>query len=226
MTTTLIAILSGLAAGVAHVFAGPDHLAAVAPLAIDHKQKPIKAGLFWGIGHSRGVWILAIAAILLRDALPLDWLSSWSERIVGIVLIGIGLWAIRKAMSVKVHTHVHEHDGMPHAHIHVHEEGMEHHEHSKHAHEHRALGIGMLHGFAGTSHLMGVLPALMLPSRLSAVLYVFAFGLGSIGGMSIFTWTVGRLAGRLNGSGQHATKYLFYGSGITAIAIGCFWLTM
>ncbi|GJM26280.1 MAG: hydantoin utilization protein A [Phycisphaerae bacterium] len=213
-------------AGFAHVFAGPDHLAAVAPLAIDQKQKPLSAGLFWGIGHSSGVWILALAAILLRDALPLDWLSSWSERIVGVVLIAVGLWAIRKALSVKVHSHIHEHDGVAHAHIHVHEEGLKQHDHIDHAHKHRAMGIGMLHGFAGTSHLLGVIPALMLPSRLSAVLYVIAFGVGSIGGMSIFTWMVGRLAGRFNGSGQRATQCLFYGSGLTAIVVGCFWLAM
>ncbi len=231
MMTTLITILTGLAAGAAHVFAGPDHLAAVAPLAVDQRKTPVRTGFFWGIGHSGGVWILALAAIILRDALPLDWLSSWSERIVGIVLIAVGLWAIRKAMSVKIHSHVHEHDGVVHAHIHVHEEGVhkhEHgdHEHIAHKHEHRALGIGLLHGFAGTSHLIGVLPALALPTRWAAVIYVVAFGIGSIAGMTIFSWTVGRLAGRIGATNEKGSKYLFWGSGLAAIAVGCFWLTL
>ncbi len=226
MITTLITILTGLAAGAAHVFAGPDHLAAVAPLAVDQKRTPVRTGLFWGIGHSGGVWILALAAIIMRDALPLDWLSSWSERIVGIVLIAVGLWAIRKAMSVKIHSHVHEHDGEVHAHIHVHGDGVHEHDQVEHKHEHRALGIGLLHGFAGTSHLIGVLPALALPTRWAAVTYVIAFGIGSIAGMTVFSWTVGRIAGRIGGTNERGSKYLFYTSGLAAIAVGCFWLTL
>ena len=42
------AVLTGLAAGGTHVVTGPDHMAAVAPLAIDSKRKSWKAGLMWG----------------------------------------------------------------------------------------------------------------------------------------------------------------------------------
>ncbi len=221
----LSALATGLIAGCAHVFAGPDHLAAVAPLAMDQRRNPVAAGLFWGIGHSSGVWVLALIALLLRDILPLDWFSSWSERIVGVVLIGVGLWAIRKAVSMRIHTHVHEHDGVTHAHVHVHQSGLSQHDELDHSHNHKALGIGLLHGFAGTSHLLGVLPALMLPTRLGAVMYVLAFGIGSVCGMSAFTWIVGRMANHLGGSNGRASQCLFIGSGVAAIAIGCFWLT-
>ncbi|NOX59580.1 MAG: nickel transporter [Planctomycetes bacterium] len=223
---TLSALVSGLIAGTAHVFAGPDHLAAVAPLALEKRRSPLVTGLLWGVGHSGGFWSLAIVAILLRDALPLEWLSSWSERLVGVVLIGIGLWTIKKALSIRIHTHVHKHDGVVHGHVHVHEAGMDGHDRVAHSHDHRALGIGLLHGVAGTSHILGILPALMLPSGLAAIAYVVGFGLGSICGMSAFSWLIGRMAVRVARTHRRASQFLFVGSGVAAIAIGFFWLTV
>lgn len=222
------AILTGLLAGCGHVFAGPDHLAAVAPLAIDARRRTWLTGLLWGAGHSGGVWMLAAVALLLREGLPIDLISSWSERMVGGVLIAIGVWGLWRSLPARVHTHVHLHDGRPHAHIHVHaapaEQGVEPHEHASHAHTHSALGIGLLHGLAGTSHLLGVLPALLLPTRAAAVAYVGGFGFGAIGAMTLFAWVVGDIARRLNGRGQRAFRGLLMGSCVAAIGVGIFWI--
>ena len=60
----MFAFFAGLAAGLLHVFSGPDHLAAVAPLAADERSRPQwRAGLQWGLGHTVGV--LLIAGLLL-----------------------------------------------------------------------------------------------------------------------------------------------------------------
>ena len=40
--------------------------------------------------------------------------------------------------------------------------------------------MGVLHGVAGTSHFLGVLPALAMPTRAAALVYIAAFGGGSI----------------------------------------------
>jgi hydrogenase/urease accessory protein HupE len=85
------AIVAGLSAGAIHVLAGPDHLAAVAPLAAERDKRPWTAGLLWGLGHAGGVVVVGVAALLLREVLPLDRLSGWSERLVGLVLIAIGV---------------------------------------------------------------------------------------------------------------------------------------
>ena len=61
-----------------------------------------------------------LAALLLRELLPIDALSSWSERLVGVALIAVGLWGVRRATQLEVHQHVHVHEASTHAHIHVH----------------------------------------------------------------------------------------------------------
>lgn len=220
---TLLAVLTGLFAGTAHVLSGPDHLAAVAPLAVDQRGRTWRVGLLWGIGHSSGVWLLALLALVFREAIPIDLLSTWGERLVGFVLIGVGLWGLRRLVGTHVHSHVHEHDGHRHMHIHVHDHPPEEDHPVEHSHSHSAFGIGTLHGLAGTSHLLGVLPALLLPSRISATAYVIAYGIGSIAAMTAFSWIMGLVASRLDRFGNRAYRLLLTGSCTAAIVIGCYW---
>ena len=48
MMDTTFPLTAGLIASILHVIAGPDHLAAVAPFAIESKRKAWKIGLFLG----------------------------------------------------------------------------------------------------------------------------------------------------------------------------------
>ena len=93
------AFFAGLAAGLLHVFSGPDHLAAVAPLALsenssrDARQVRVEGwlvGLQWGVGHTAGVLLIATPLLFLKEQLPLDAISVYSERIVGVSLIASG----------------------------------------------------------------------------------------------------------------------------------------
>ena len=100
--------ITGALAGFFHVLAGPDHLAAVGPLAIEGRRRGWLAGWTWGIGHASGVVVVAALAVLLRDLLPpIDTISAWSERIVGAALIGVGFWALRRSGRVRPAPHVH-----------------------------------------------------------------------------------------------------------------------
>src|SRR5437868_109015 len=92
----ILVALTGALAGLFHVLSGPDHLAAVAPLAVEDGRRGWLAGWTWGFGHASGVVVVALLAIALRDLLPpVDILSTWGERVVGVALIAIGLWALR-----------------------------------------------------------------------------------------------------------------------------------
>lgn len=219
-------VLAGLIAGVVHVLSGPDHLAAVAPLALrdGRRGRAWASGLWWGVGHTSGVWVLAALALLFREAIPVDLISGWSERIVGVVLIGVGLWAMRSALRTRIHMHEHTHGGETHLHIHAHRAGADTgHDHPRaHAgHSHAPLGIGLLHGVAGTSHLVGVLPSLLMPTRADAALYVAAYGLGSITAMTGFTHVLGRLLGGLRG--ERLYRRLLGGTGLAAMGVGVWW---
>src|SRR5687768_2979900 len=101
------AFFAGLAAGLLHVFSGPDHLAAVAPLAADTERGQWKTGLQWGVGHTAGVLLIAVLLLLVRDQLPLEWISANSERLVGVALILVGAWGVWKASRAGFKPHAH-----------------------------------------------------------------------------------------------------------------------
>src|SRR5882672_3639131 len=144
----------------------------------------------WGIGHSAGVAVIGLLSLWLRDLIPLNWVSSWGERLVGIMLVAIGVWALRKAF--KVHAHEHEHDGDRHVHIHAHTHRVAHGQADAHQHHtHAAFGIGILHGLAGSSHFLGVLPILAFPTSAQALTYLLTFGIGTVIAMASFSGFMG-----------------------------------
>jgi len=199
------AFFAGLAAGLLHVFSGPDHLAAVAPLAADtaadtaqrRRVEGWRTGLQWGIGHTIGVLLIASLLLLIREQLPLEAISAYSERLVGVALILVGGWGfwsarVRRCEGAKVHSHAGA-----------------------------SFGMGALHGLAGSSHLFGVLPALAFATRFEAALYLAGFGAGAIIGMTAFSAVMGLLSSRL--SRRHSSG-LLYAASAAALVVGGFWL--
>jgi hypothetical protein len=192
----MFAAFAGLAAGLLHVFSGPDHLAAVAPLAADDGRGRWRTGLQWGVGHTAGVLLIAGLLLLVREQLPLDAISAYSERIVGVALIFVGAWGVWKATRAGLTPHGHSHAGA-------------------------SFAMGTLHGLAGSSHLFGVLPALAFATRFESIIYLAGFGAGAIAGMSAFSAIIGLLSGRLARRHSHS---LLYASSAAALVIGGFWL--
>lgn len=220
------AIIAGTIAGAVHVWSGPDHLAAIAPLAVRRPRRSWVPGARWGLGHSAGVAVIGLLSLWLRDWLPVDLLSSWGERLVGIMLFGIGLWALRKALKHNVHAHEHEHDGQKHLHLHTHGHGhVKHHDRKDaHQHTHAAFGIGILHGLAGSSHFLGVLPILAFPTKTQAVGYLLAFGVGTVISMATFSTVLGLITRRFAADSVKIYRGLLGTCAVTAMAVGCFWL--
>jgi len=222
----MFALLTGILAGAAHVWAGPDHLAAVAPLAARRPTRAWMAGVRWGLGHSAGVALVGLLALWLRDALPLAAISSWGERLVGVMLVGIGFWAIRRAMRTTIHVHEHEHDGSRHVHLHAHHKGQTHDSDRAHRHTHAAVGVGILHGLAGSSHFLGVLPMLAFPTNIEAALYLSAFALGTVFSMAVFAGLIGLASRRC--ARQSGLFYRGFMSlcGGAAVLVGCAWMVL
>lgn len=214
----MLTVLTGAAAGLFHVLSGPDHLAAVAPLAVDERRRSWFAGCTWGIGHASGVVVVAIIAVLLRELFPsIDVISAWGERVVGAALIGIGLWALRR--RARIETTPHSHGRVSHNHVHV-QAGPAWIRRLGHAHASFCLGI--LHGVAGSSHFFGVLPALALPSG-AALLYIAAFGVGTVVAMTAFAATVG-LLGVQTTSNPRLHRAMMSVAAALAIVVGGVWL--
>ncbi len=219
----MISVLAGFAAGAIHVLTGPDHLAAISPLALDQKKSSWNVGFRWGLGHTAGVGLVGLLALAGRELIPVQLISSYSERVVGLVLIAIGIWGIQKALSRNIHSHHHIHDGREHVHMHMHTAAA-HDSDNAHRHTHAALAVGIIHGFAGSSHFLGILPALALPTRTDAVLYLLAFGAGTILAMMAFASFMGAMAATLAHTGMQLYKRLLVGFSAASIVIGGVWL--
>lgn len=180
--------MAGLAAGLVHVLCGADHLAAVAPLSLGKGKRGWHTGFEWGLGHCGGVLMIGLLALIFREVLPVDSISFWAERIVGITLIGIGAWGICKLFRAQTH--------QP---------------------PRTALGIGLLHGLAGSSHLLGVIPALLFPGRIEVCGYLIAFGAGTLAGMAGFSSLIAAAPARVYRPGMAVSASF-------ALSIGCYWL--
>ena len=184
MDEILISILTGFAAGAIHVVGGADHLVAMAPSSLRHPKLALKNGLAWGIGHSTGVLLLSLLTILVKDFVQIERMSTIAELSVGVSLLIVGFLAIRTSLGLNIHTHHHNHaNGKKHQHFHIHIRGRK--KHSRHSHASGSLGL--LHGLAGGSHLLAVIPALALPP-IGAFLYLIFYLLGSVIAMVMFVF--------------------------------------
>jgi len=222
----VLAFITGCLAGLVHVWSGPDHLAAVAPLSANGRGRAWAVGVRWGMGHSAGVLLIGVVSLCFRQVLPLNAVSSVAERLVGIMLIGIGIWGIRKAFSQRVHSHPHTHGNDSHEHFHLHDGGTVHRpeETPSHTHTHAAVAIGALHGVAGSSHFIGVLPALAFPTALAAGGYLLGYATGTVFGMAGFSLAIEWMRRWRVLAGTATCNRLMCASSCVAFGIGVYWI--
>jgi len=222
---TIGVMLAGLAAGLLHTVLGPDHVAAVALFAANERDATGRTGFVWGVGHAAGALVIGALAMALREVFHAQFFSSIAERMVGLALIGIGLWGLHRSIKWKVHEHGHYHEGAWHAHHHAHteEETAAHDDHIHMKHIHASFGVGMLSGLAGGSHILAVSPALAMPTAALSAIYLGMFAVGSVGAMTFISMAAGGAAARLSPlAGRRLTGAL----SALAIVVGVIWLAM
>ena len=85
---------TGFLMGVVHVLSGPDHLSALATLAVGNSFKAFWLGIRWGLGHSTGLILVAILFICMDDRIDLESISKYCNWIVGVFMIVLGLYGM------------------------------------------------------------------------------------------------------------------------------------
>lgn len=190
----ILPALAGLTAGATHALTGPDHVAAVLPLAAEAPDKGLRIGLSWATGHGLGTVVLAATALLVRSALDLDAIGGRMELLVGVALVVTGLWVLLRPRRAGY----------------------------AHATPGAAVGLGTLHGLAGGAHVVVALSALALPVPV-AVGWLAAFVLGAGLAMSLVGWVAKALGGRLTPGGllwaRRAAGLLALGVGAAWVAM-------
>ena len=211
-----VVILTGILAGFIHVVSGADHLIAMAPSAINNPKIALKNSFSWGLGHSSGVVLLAVLAIFIKDITPLNKFSNIAEFLVGISLLLVGVFAIKNSFQVWMHSHSHEHEnGVAHQHYHFHSK-----EQKNKKHSHALTGLGLLHGIAGGSHFLAVLPALALPF-LNASAYLISYLIGSLISMNVFTCLISFTT--FNAGKKFINRLIAFAGGLS-FSMGLFWI--
>jgi hypothetical protein len=153
-----------------------------------------RLGAWWGAGHAAVLLVLGVPLILFKSSMP-GWLESGAETAVGIVILALALRIVFKWArgDFRAGRHGHGTGGLPeHRHL---REGEGPHRHRRVRTPGQALGIGLLHGLAGTGAVALLLIA-ALPSKLEAAAALVVFAPMSAVSMTLcttaFAWLLTR----------------------------------
>lgn len=193
----MLLIFTGLSAGALHVLSGPDHLAVVAPLVAENPSKGFQLGFRWGLGHGLGVVVLGFLGIFIKGWVDVESWSILAEALVGWLLIAVGLWSIWSNRSPNTTVDSSEH---------------------RHTDSGVVFGVGLFHGMAGTGHLFGVLPSLLL-SQTQAFIYLGMYFISAIVAMMGFGWLLSKVVS-VFGSLRMWTMITAVGS----MLVGLYWV--
>jgi high-affinity nickel permease len=190
----LVAIGIAFVLGLRHA-SDPDHLVAVTSLVAAEEgdtKKAARLGAWWGVGHAGVLLAIGLPLIFLKSELP-AWLESGAEKAVGLVILLLAARVLFKWIRGDYRATAHSHDGG--------------HERRRHlrkgdGHSHvlvrspaQAMGIGMLHGLAGTGAVVLLLIA-ALPTQLEAAAGLAVFAPMSVLSMAActaaFAWVLTR----------------------------------
>jgi high-affinity nickel permease len=192
----LVALGIAFVLGLRHA-SDPDHLVAVTSLVAAEDgdtRKAARLGAWWGAGHAGTLLLIGLPLILFKSELPV-WLETGAEKAVGVVILVLAARVIFKWARGDYRASAHAHD-----HGHSRRRHLRRGEGSRHRHTQvrspgQALGIGMLHGLAGTGAVVLLLIA-ALPSQLEAALALSIFAPMSVASMAActaaFAWVLTR----------------------------------
>jgi hypothetical protein len=168
----IVALAVAFLLGLRHA-SDPDHLVAVTSLvAADDGdvRAATRLGAWWGVGHAGTLLAVGLPLIALKGELP-PWLESAAETAIGVVIVVLAARVIYRWRR-PAHTH-------------------------RLRSRRQALGIGMLHGLAGTGAVVVLLIA-ALPDRGEAAAALAVFAPTSMVSMamctSAFAWALTRPA--------------------------------
>ena len=160
-----------------------DHLIAVSNILrkVDSVKSSMRIGLSWAMGHMLTATIITITLFIFKESFLNNVLPHF-EKIVGVMLIALGILSLKDFFSF--HSHRHLHGGIVHSHPHIH---LKKHQDNKHSHIHM-FGIGIVHGIASNDELLILFTASLAVTSLGSLIAALGlFSFGVVLGMAFFT---------------------------------------
>lgn len=185
-----------------------DHVVAVTTI-VGRQRNPwasARVGALWGVGHTLTILLLGGAIILFHLVVP-PHLGLGLEFAVAGMLVALGVLSLRRARAAPS---AHDHGSGAHVHGAVEQRpGL------------RPLGIGLVHGLAGSAAIaLLVLGSIQQPAL--GVLYLLIFGVGTVGGMMLLTTLISVPVVVAASRSEKLSLWLGRAAGILSVGLGLF----
>lgn len=240
MTGLLTIVAFGFVLGMRHA-CDADHVVAVSTIVARHRSIGGAAlvGAIWGVGHTITILVVGIGIIAFSVVIPAR-LGLSMEMAVGLMLIVLGVMnlsglthrifhgfsAVRANSADRgdglFHSHEHRHGELHHLHPHLHLLG---------GHRDRqvlgtlqalrALGVGIVHGLAGSA-AVGLLVVSTIHNPFWSVIYLGLFGIGTIAGMMVISIGMAVPVAVSSAQSMKIERWTIVGSGMLSVGFGLF----
>lgn len=217
------ALTGGVFSGGLHAIAGPDHLAALLPRCVGQRwYRACRVGALWGIGHGISATLMGVLAYLAKSRINFKSLGFMSraelvlEVAVGLSLVIIGAMGMKEAREWEeenssiiprtLGSAANEAAGV------------------KPRKKRAVIFNGLLHGFSWDG-APSLAPALAVATWRDNLAFLLAYGIGTIGMMTIATSVIGEGTSRAGKAFNRPDipQKLSYFSSIIAVVIGAVW---
>ena len=193
-----------------------DHLIAVSNILrrADSVKSSMKAGFSWAAGHMLTAAIITMLLFIFKKSFLNNVLPHF-EKIVGLMLITLGILSLRDFFSF--HSHRHSHGSIVHSHPHIHAK-----QDKNHSHRH-IFGIGILHGLASNDELLALFAASLAVTSLGGLILALGFfSFGVVIGMVLFALIFSYPLIKMNS--EKIYRLVSFGTGSAGILYGALML--
>ena len=200
-----------------------DHVIAVSTI-VSKERSLLKGGLIgalWGVGHTFTIFVVGIAIILFKIAIPAR-LGLSMEFSVGLMLILLGVLNLSGVMQRWMSKIDHAHESVSKAgHMHALAATRERDERLGRWTLIRPLAVGIVHGMAGSAAI-ALLVMTTIPTPLWQMFYILIFGIGTIAGMMLITACIAMPISYTSRRFSAWNHRLVYASGLLSLCFGLF----
>jgi nickel/cobalt exporter len=204
-------LINSFLLGIQHSFE-PDHVAAVSVLSAGQNRKTRLRQLMWkssqwALGHSITLILLSMGALLLKSVLPAN-ISALAEWFIGPMMIWIGLNSLRLAFKGSPPPSAPAVAGA-----------------KRHSFISYSLGVGMLHGMAGTGAACTLALTMAANDSITALWIIICQSIAILLTMTAYGYLLSLSFSHFEKQSKSLFKWVMVAVGVFSITIGL-WLVL